>query len=74
MLEDQLGLYGGGPVSREDGPAIAIPETADALQAAIEQVLNAIFMKILNPNLREIAAQYNITEDQLMQSIIEHWK
>ena len=51
ILEDQLRLYGAGRVSRDDGPAIAIPETADALQAAIEKVLNAICMKIPNPDL-----------------------
>lgn len=57
MLEDQLRLYDAGQVPEDDSPEIAIPETADALKAATEQVVNAIFTKIPNPNLWEIAAQ-----------------
>ena len=56
-LEDQLRLYGAGKVPGYDGSAIAIPETADALQAATKQVVNAILMKIPNSDLWEIAAQ-----------------
>ena len=63
MLEDKLRLYGAGQVPGDDGPATAIPETADALQAATEQIVNAVFMKIPNSDLWEIAAQYNVPED-----------